>query len=421
MDASHAISCEFDRLFNRNVPHILEKIFFSLDLASFKSCKNVSSWWNELFMTESYCEKASQLTLEMKQNQMKLLEAIEKGRFKEYSEESIREVQRLLSLGVNPDGDDNASPLCEHRPPKSIYQMIMRSAKVKTPLCEHTIPLCLAAKMGAKDVVEMLLNHGADLDKTDKAGCSPLDLAAFNRRKTTSLFLIKRGANVNKGGEYDENLLTWAVETSDISNVKDALKVCAKPSTRLDWGITALSEAIKFGFYDAFQLIIDRGASLQHLLNGGRIEGNPILVHVLKLMFKCTYKNGHESDRYKTLLKIAQAVLDAGADPNVSDTYGNHLVSLAVHNRNIGLIKLLLNKGADPKMVNLAGSRDSLLDWARMPDKDIIMLLISNGADPNKVGLWGTTPLIILSGRADVVLNKGGRHLRRSKEIFIKS
>ena len=308
MDISHPDICEFDRLFNRNIPHVLEKIFFSLDLSSFKSCRNVSSSWNELFMTESYKEKSSQLTLEMKHHQMKLLEAIEKST--EHSEECTQEVQILLSLGVNLDGDDNASPLCEHGTPlKPNPQILMGLAM--NPFCEHTIPLCLAAKMGKTDVVEMLLNHGADLDKTDKNGCTPLDLAVVNRRKTTSLFLIKRGANVNKNGEYNENLLTWAVASREISIVKVALKVCAKPTTGLEWGIEALSQAIRMGFYDALQLILDRGASLQHLLHGGEMEGNSVLVHVLTLMYKYPCKGGYEKQN-KDLLKIAQVILDAG-------------------------------------------------------------------------------------------------------------
>ena len=373
MDTSHPDTCEFDRLFSRNIPHVLEKIFFSLDLASFKNCRKVSSSWNELFMTESYCAKGSQLTLEMKQNQMKLLEAIDKGRFEEHSEESTQEVQRLLSLGVNPDGDDNASPLCEHVTPQESNHQIqiveMMLMAPKTPMCEHTIPLCLAAKMGTIEMVEMLLNHGADLDKTDKDGCTPLDLAVRKRRKETSLFLIKRGANKGQGGIYDEYSLTWAIETREISIVK---------------------------------LFLDGGASLQHLLNGGVMTPygrTPVLVHLLKLVDEYPFKKGYESDRNKSLL--AEAVLDAGADPNVTDKSGNHVVSLAVHHRNINMIKLLLNKGADPKMVKL-GAQDSLLDWARMPDKDIIALLISNGADPTKADLWGITPLIILSGRADM-------------------
>ena len=47
-------SCAFDKLFSMNVPHILEKIFFSLDYESYKKCLEVSYAWNELLKSEQY-------------------------------------------------------------------------------------------------------------------------------------------------------------------------------------------------------------------------------------------------------------------------------------------------------------------------------------------------------------------------------
>ena len=46
--------CAFDTLFSKSVPHILEKIFFSLDYASFKNCLEVCSEWNGLLTTKQY-------------------------------------------------------------------------------------------------------------------------------------------------------------------------------------------------------------------------------------------------------------------------------------------------------------------------------------------------------------------------------
>ena len=50
-------ACDFDRLLTRNVPHILEKIFFSLDYASFKKCLKVSKSWNDILKTESFLKR----------------------------------------------------------------------------------------------------------------------------------------------------------------------------------------------------------------------------------------------------------------------------------------------------------------------------------------------------------------------------
>ena len=47
----------FDLLLKRNIQHIWEKIFLSLDYASFKNCLKVSKAWNEVFERESFVTK----------------------------------------------------------------------------------------------------------------------------------------------------------------------------------------------------------------------------------------------------------------------------------------------------------------------------------------------------------------------------
>ena len=39
--------CNFDTLFSKNLPHILEKIFLFLDYKSFIICQMVNSEWRE--------------------------------------------------------------------------------------------------------------------------------------------------------------------------------------------------------------------------------------------------------------------------------------------------------------------------------------------------------------------------------------
>ena len=43
-----------DGLFTKNVPHVLEKIFFFLDYESYKTCLEVSNAWNDLLSSESF-------------------------------------------------------------------------------------------------------------------------------------------------------------------------------------------------------------------------------------------------------------------------------------------------------------------------------------------------------------------------------
>ena len=48
----------FDTLLTKNVPHIIEKIFLSLDYQSFKRCQVVSNKWSQLLTSDSLKAKA---------------------------------------------------------------------------------------------------------------------------------------------------------------------------------------------------------------------------------------------------------------------------------------------------------------------------------------------------------------------------
>ena len=51
--------CAFDKLFCKNVPHILEKIFFSLDYESYEESLKVCKTWNELLKSKAFQKTAN--------------------------------------------------------------------------------------------------------------------------------------------------------------------------------------------------------------------------------------------------------------------------------------------------------------------------------------------------------------------------
>ena len=122
MDASG-----FDTFFTkRRVPHILVKIFSSLDNGSFMKCREVCKDWNELFSSERY------------QNEEEKKRIIQEKFCKLFQNSSVRnveEVRYLLSRGA----DTN----CE------IHHGIgLKDTK--------TTPLILSVKDGQTDVVQLL-------------------------------------------------------------------------------------------------------------------------------------------------------------------------------------------------------------------------------------------------------------------------
>ena len=125
------VTSAFDTLFRKNnVPHLLEKIFFSLDYDSFMACRMVNKDWNKLLSSERYVEESHKMLLEKKKNEEKLCEYSGNG--------NVVGVRQLLSSGVNPN-----------------YQKYDKFDWIQTPIF-------LAAKSGFAEVIKQLLQAGAD-------------------------------------------------------------------------------------------------------------------------------------------------------------------------------------------------------------------------------------------------------------------
>ena len=83
----------FDTLFSKNVPHILDKIFLSLDYESYKDCLEVSNDWRGLLTSESYKTRGKSVYKEeILEDQIKLKVAAENN--------NTVEARRLLGTVV---------------------------------------------------------------------------------------------------------------------------------------------------------------------------------------------------------------------------------------------------------------------------------------------------------------------------------
>ena len=70
----------FEKLLAKNVPHILEGIFFSLDYPSFRMCLWVSKTWYELLTTDRFQKKARSTFHEgLLEDEKKLRDTAKKG------------------------------------------------------------------------------------------------------------------------------------------------------------------------------------------------------------------------------------------------------------------------------------------------------------------------------------------------------
>lgn len=87
-------------LFAKSVPHILERIFFSLDQESFDTCREVSIEWSQLLASAPFQRRYDRMLLEKRELEDELLESSCFG--------DAENVGRLLSIGVDKNCESGA-------------------------------------------------------------------------------------------------------------------------------------------------------------------------------------------------------------------------------------------------------------------------------------------------------------------------
>lgn len=77
-------------------------------------------------------------------------------------------------------------------------------------------PLFFAAASGNRQLIESLLNHGANINETDNLGNSPLSESILNLEMNATQFLIEHRANLDLVNHQDKNLYHVALSTNNI-------------------------------------------------------------------------------------------------------------------------------------------------------------------------------------------------------------
>jgi beta-lactamase regulating signal transducer with metallopeptidase domain len=124
-------------------------------------------------------------------------------------------------------------------------------------------PLMLAAQMGDLEMVELLVDAGADVNAAAGRQGSVLTYAVQSGEVELARFLLDHGADPNQTVDGQVAPLMTAVQTGEAEMVDLLLDAGADPDARSPLMGTALMAAVRMGESEIARLLIDAGADVE--------------------------------------------------------------------------------------------------------------------------------------------------------------
>jgi serine/threonine-protein phosphatase 6 regulatory ankyrin repeat subunit B len=266
-------------------------------------------------------------------------------------------VKALLESGANPHVPDEAgnTPLALAASRGwigVIEELAPDMALIDKANSKGDTPLMQAARAGRLDTVKLLVNRKAGVNRVNNDGETALLQAAVAGRGAVVAWLAHNGADPNVAAK-GTTPLTESCYHGQMEAVEALMEKGADPNQKVECGFSPLMTAMLAGHETIVELLQNRGVEL------GNLEGQ-VFVHAL---------DGDE-DGLKAL-PLSDIDLDA------RDRRGWTSLMVASQEGFGGIVKPLLEAGADPNVRSRDGRTTALLEAARHGRTGVLELLIS--------------------------------------------
>lgn len=290
----------------------------------------------------------------------------------------------------------------------------------------------LSGSSGTRDelatIAPLLLDHGLDVNARNRNGKTALQLACFWGQLDVVKHLMPRGANLHEVDKAKETLLVEVMSGGTGPSIpgqhKEIVRLLIENgtdvNTRDGFGDTVLMFACQQGHLDLAEFLLEKGADINqandHIFKGrtalvgtawyGRVEAVKLLLaHDADIN---AADAGQETALFKAASRghaeVVRILLENGAAVHTRDNRGNTPLLHAAAHGHTQVVKLLLDHGAD---VNAKNQQDwnALMQACTIGHFETAKLLVAHKSEINLSGKEaGATPLMLACWKNSVAL-----------------
>ena len=138
--------------------------------------------------------------------------------------------------------------------------LISKGADVNKKDTEGYTPLHQNCVVGRTSFAKLLVEEGADIELTDNNGLSPLHLAAFHNGGDLVVYLVEAGANVQRSDPHGDTVLHGAAWHGDTKSAAALLDKGAEINAKNNQDRIPLDYAVMAGHSEAVQFLTSEGS-----------------------------------------------------------------------------------------------------------------------------------------------------------------